>query len=351
MCAWLRTTLVSSSGSAAGGRRPGDMTATAPAAEIVFPRPARAASAPRVRPHQPLRHEIVGALLLVVMCLMAGCGTPGTEPPLTTATPTADTSPSTRTQAPDTAPPAKPTPPAPQVLLDEAFDGDTLDDARWNTCHWWNDDGCTITSNDELEWYRPEGVRVADGALQLTAERGDQQASDGTTYPFRSGMVTTGPTVQDGEPKVAFTYGTVEARVRVPDGRGLWSAMWLLPASTQSRPEIDAMEILGNDPTEALLHLHPKDRKAKSPSKTVSPPGVDFSRGWHDFRIDWSPNRLVYVIDGKRVWKITGDQVPDEPMYLIFNLAVGGSYPGSPDDSTTFPATFAIDSVKITSPR
>lgn len=42
------------------------------------------------------------------------------------------------------------------LLLDDDFEGDALDEAVWNTCHWWNDDGCTIASNDELEWYRPE---------------------------------------------------------------------------------------------------------------------------------------------------------------------------------------------------
>ena len=275
------------------------------------------------------------AVAVAVLTALAGCGQPLPAP----AAP-----------PPERSVGAKPTTsPTPQVLLDEDFNGNTLDETRWDTCHWWNDDGCTIASNDELQWYRPEGVRVSDGTLQLVAERGDQQASDGKTYPFRSGMVTTGPTKQDGNAKVAFTYGTVDARLRVPAGQGLWSALWLLPANTQSRPEIDVMEILGNDPTTAILHLHPKNRKARSPSKTVTRPGIDFSKGWHDFRIDWSPGRLDYLIDGQRVWRLTGDQVPDEPMYLIVNLAVGGVYPGDPADDTPFPATLAVDSIKITS--
>ena len=240
------------------------------------------------------------------------------------------------------------TAPTTGVLLDEDFNGAALDESVWNTCYWWDDDGCTITSNDELQWYRPEGVFVSGGSLRLVAERGDQHASDGKTYPFRSGMVTTGPTQDEGKAKLAFTYGTVEARLRVPSGRGLWSAMWLLPASQDSRPEIDVMEILGNDPTEAILHLHPSNRKKASPGKTVTVPGTDFSKGWHNFRLDWTPGRLDYLIDGKRVWRLSGKQVPDEPMYLIFNLAVGGAYPGDPSDSTKFPATFSIDHVKIT---
>ena len=296
------------------------------------------------------RRTVVAAMVIIVL---AGCGQAVPTPTQRQPDQTATAKPSTGSSATSATPSATPSatsaqPPARRVLLDDDFDGDSLDQTHWNTCHWWNDDGCTITSNDELEWYRPEGVRVGDGALRLVAERGDQRASDGQTYPFRSGMVTTGPTEQDGDAKVAFTYGTVEARLRVPAGKGLWSAMWLLPASTESRPEIDVMEILGNDPTEAILHFHPQNRKAKSPSKTVTPRGVDFSKGWHDFRIDWSPQRLDYLIDGKRVWRLTGEQVPDEPMYLIFNLAVGGVYPGDPTASTKFPSTFAIDRVKIT---
>jgi beta-glucanase (GH16 family) len=274
--------------------------------------------------------------------LLAGCGQPAPAPP----------SLSPRPSSPLAQRPSAPVSTAPTtgVLLDEDFGGSRLDGSVWTTCYWWDDHGCTITSNNELQWYRPEGVRVSGGALQLVAERGDQRASDGTTYPFRSGMVTTGPARDGDKAKLAFTYGTVDARLRVPTGRGLWSAMWLLPASQDSRPEIDVMEILGNDPSEAILHLHPSKRNAASPGKTVTVPGVDFSKGWHDFRLDWTPGRLDYLIDGQRVWRLTGKHVPAEPMYLIFNLAVGGSYPGDPDDRTEFPATFAIDHVKITAP-
>jgi beta-glucanase (GH16 family) len=161
-------------------------------------------------------------------------------------------------------------------------------------------------------------------------------------------MVSTGPP-HDGKPaKRAFTYGTVDARVWVPDGKGLWSAMWLLPASQESRREIEVFEILGNDPTTSIMHLHPSDRSAASPAKTAKLPGVDFSQGWHDFRLDWRPRSLTFTIDGHRVLRLTGRQVPDKPMYLIIDLAVGGDYPGDPSWATRFPATLAVDRVTIT---
>ena len=166
-----------------------------------------------------------------------------------------------------TDPSATPSSSGSRVVLDENFDGGTLDESRWNTCHWWDDGGCTIASNNELEWYRPEQVTVADGTLRLTAAPNRYEASDGETYDFTSGMVTTGPTPDDDNAKVAITYGTVEARFKAPAGRGLWPAIWLLPASKESRPEIDLLEMIGQDPSELILHFHPEDRDADSPSK------------------------------------------------------------------------------------
>ncbi len=235
----------------------------------------------------------------------------------------------------------------PRLLLDENFDAPTLDTSIWNTCHWWDADGCTISSNDELQWYRPEQVSVRDGALQLTADRDPYEASDGESYEFRSGMVTTGPPEHGAEPKLAFTYGSVEARLRIPAGQGLWAAMWLLPADEDSRPEIDVLEALGDDPDEMIMHFHPADRDADSPSSRHRLADSRSTGGWHTIRLDWTPNRLQYFADGKEVWRLNGSQVPSEPMYLVFNLAVGGAYPGSPNDSTEFPSTFAIDHVRV----
>ena len=241
--------------------------------------------------------------------------------------------------------------PSGQVLLNATFDDGPLDRAIWNTCHWWADRGCTISSNDELEWYVHDQVSVADGSLRLTADRAPVRGADGMTYEFRSGMVTTGPPPMDEEApaKLAFTYGTVETRLMVPAGRGLWPAVWLLPASRESVPEIDLLEVVGQNPSEVLMHLHPKSRPGgESPNKQYRVPGPSLAEDWHTFRLNWSANRLEFFVDDVRVWRVTGQQVPDEPMYVVLNLAVGGAYPGPPDPSTQFPATFAIDYLRIT---
>lgn len=230
-------------------------------------------------------------------------------------------------------------------ILDEQFDGTTLDTERWNTCHWWDDGGCTIESNHELQWYLPSQVAVADGILRLTAAKEPTTGTDGKQFEYRSGMVTTGPSDYQEPAKFDFTYGRVEARVRAPAGAGLWSAIWMMPSTSESRPEIDILESLGNDPEEWIFHFHPEDRERESDGHRTQGPSL--SEGWHDIGIDWEPDRIRWFIDGDEVWSVEGDHVPDEPMYLIANLAVGGDYPGPPTPDTMFPAAFEIERVTV----
>jgi beta-glucanase (GH16 family) len=282
------------------------------------------------------RRVAVAAVLLAVVALLVAY--------VVTTRPSSSTTTTTTTTTSKKAQPSR------QVLLDATFDGGRLDAATWNTCHWWADRGCTIATNDELEWYLPGQVSVADGALRLTADRAPVMGSDGKSYEFRSGMVTTGPPpmTEDAPAKLAFTYGSVEARVRIPAGRGLWPAVWLLPASRESVPEIDLLEAIGQDPGTVLMHLHPKDRSARSPNKEFKVRGPNLAEDWHILRLDWSKNLLEFFVDNVRVWRVTGGQVPDEPMYVVLNLAVGGAYPGPPSPDTQFPATFLIDYLRIT---
>lgn len=232
-------------------------------------------------------------------------------------------------------------------LIREDFDGTTLDADVWNTCHWWDDGGCTIATNDELEWYLPEQVRVRDGTLMLTAEKRTTVGGDGTSFPYTSGMVSTGPPEWQAEPKVAFTYGIVEVRFRAPLGAGLWPAIWLLPASQESKPEIDLFEAVGQRPQRVGMYFHPRSGSESETSFTHFdlPAGEDLG-DTHTVRLQWSRELLEFFFDEEKVWEVAGEQVPDEPMYLVINLAVGGSYGGTPDPSA-FPASFEIDYVRI----
>lgn len=233
------------------------------------------------------------------------------------------------------------------LILDENFHGAALDTEIWNTCHWWDDGGCTIASNDELEWYLPGQVTVGDGMLALTAEQREVVGADGRSFPYVSGMVSTGPPRHDAAPKLAFTFGTVEVRFRAPLGAGLWPAIWMLPASEESKPEIDLFEAVGQHPQQVNMYFHPRRDSGHDVGGTrFDLPADQTLADVHTVRLEWSPGRLDFVFDGRKVWEVTGDQVPDEPMYLVMNLAVGGEYGGPPDPSA-FPVAFFIDYARI----
>jgi len=237
-----------------------------------------------------------------------------------------------------------------RLVFSDDFDGSALDPAKWHTCYWWDDDGCTISSNAELEWYQPDQVTVGDGVLTLRAEPRPIDASDGESYPYVSGMVSSGRDSSDvgPPPRFSFQYGFVEARVSVPDGTGLWPAIWMLPITHESKPEIDILEVYA-DPGVAKMRLHWLDTDGERQQAREEAEVEDLHAGFHTFGLEWTPEGLRWFIDGAEVWR-TDDFVPEEPMYLLMNLAVGGNSPGPPNPSTVFPADFVVDWLRVWQP-
>jgi beta-glucanase (GH16 family) len=152
-------------------------------------------------------------------------------------------------------------------------------------------------------------------------------------------------------PRFTFQYGYVEVRARVPAGQGLWPAIWLLPASHQSRPEIDIMEVLGHDPNTLYMVLHYNDAQGNRQRSMRESNVSDLSQDWHVYAVRWTPEEVRWYLDGQEMRNFTrAQQLPHEPMYLLINLAVGGDWPGSPDEATRFPSVFLIDYVRIWTP-
>lgn len=235
-----------------------------------------------------------------------------------------------------------------RLLFEERFDDVRIAADRWNTCHWWGPEGCTISTNNELQWYLPQQVSVRDGSLRLTASREATVGSDGRTFAYRSGMVTTGrASATSPKPKFAYRYGYLEVRARIPKGVGLWPALWLLPSTNESLPEIDLAEIRGSKPNQVSMHLHWRDKSGRAKDRGARTTVTDTPNDWHVFALDWQPGSLRWLIDGVVRWQIRSRKVPSEPMYLIANLAIGGDWAGSPKSGTTFPATFEIDRVTV----
>jgi len=234
-----------------------------------------------------------------------------------------------------------------ELVFSEDFD-EPLDPDLWGRCHWWQAEACTIESNDELELYLPDNVTSGDEVLTLEARRETVRDPDGRAYPYSSGMISTGPPEYETPARYAFTYGYVEARLRLPEGQGLWPAFWLLPADQESRPEIDVIETLGHRPDTAELHYHYVEADGDRASVGTEWSDEALADGdWHEYAVDWRPGRITWIIDGRERWVVTGDAVSDEAMYLVLNLAVGGEWPGDPDEDTEFPARVEAEWIRV----
>ena len=231
------------------------------------------------------------------------------------------------------------------MLFSDDFDSSNLDHSKWTTCYWWDNNGCTNLGNNELEWYQPDDVLLNNGILQLRAQQRTVHASipnvGEATYNYTSGMVSTGRDYYETTAPIRFDYlyGYAEMRAKIPGGQGLWPAFWLIASDHSWPPEIDVMEILGDDPTTAHMTVHYLDGGGNHGSYGEKVGGIDFSAGWHTFGVDWQPDSLTWYVDGVARARTTDpNHIPTSHMYLVANLAVGGDWPGAPGASTQFPS-------------
>jgi hypothetical protein len=139
------------------------------------------------------------------------------------------------------------------------------------------------------------------------------------------------------------TYGYFEMTARVPHGRALWPAFWLLPTDMSWPPEIDVMEILGQDTTKLYTSVHSK-KLSSGTWLGQEIKSTDLSAGYHRYGVDWGPAKIRFYLDRKLVFSEPTPDDMHQPFYILANLAVGGphSWPGAPDAATPFPAHFDI---------
>jgi beta-glucanase (GH16 family) len=217
-----------------------------------------------------------------------------------------------------------------RLTFHDEFNGNQLDRRMWNDSYW---DGRTH-SNNELEYYAPDGYEEKSGTLRLRADRRRMEGHD-----YTSGMITS-------LGHFAQQYGYFEIRAKFPRGKGFWPAFWLLPTTKQWPPEIDILEILDHQPEKIYFSTHWQDARGRHQYHTESWVGPDFSRAFHTIALEWRPGEVIWYVDGvERARSRQG--VPAEPMYLIANLAVGGDWPGNPDATTRFPGLMEIDYIRV----
>lgn len=225
--------------------------------------------------------------------------------------------------AQDSAPSQPPVPGNWRLVFHDDFAGKQLDRARWTTCYDWNQDGCTIASNDELEWYLPGQVSVGGGQLTLTAARDPARGSDGRVYPWRSGMISTGRDHWYAEPRRTFTYGYFAASIRIPAGSGMAPQFWMMPQTRFTPPEIDIMEFIGST-RELAMYVHWRDREGAERKQKGTYRATGFPEDHHVFALLWEQEKLVWYVDGVEQFRVTDpNRIPRVPMEVLINLAVG----------------------------
>jgi beta-glucanase (GH16 family) len=202
--------------------------------------------------------------------------------------------------------------------------------------------------NKELQYYtdRPQNIKVEDGMLKITALKENFMGSAYTS----ARILTKG--------KFEQKYGRYEARIKLPLGKGLWPAFWMLGANSDTViwpqcGEIDIMEYLGSKPTSIFGTVHgPGYSGGNAISKNYVLTNDRYDNDFHIFGIEWGENYVNYYVDDVLYNQITPKDVPGEwvfnqPFYIILNMAVGGNFPGSPNAETVFPQTMTVDYVRV----
>ncbi len=223
----------------------------------------------------------------------------------------------------------------------------------WTTQYIWPRD---VIINEELQYYvdptnHPVNPFSIDaGVLTISAVPTPTHLLDTTeSQPFISGVLTSRNWFEQ------YT-GRFEVRAQVPKGQGLWSAFWMLPTherwpeGVSVLPELDVMEHLGHEPRTFHTTLH-TNQTGPLTSHPYDHNGLsDLTRGFHLYTAVWTESTVSWYLDG--VLKATHPTPADfnTPKHFLLNLAVGGSWPGSPDNRTRFPAEYKIDFVRAMTP-
>jgi len=208
--------------------------------------------------------------------------------------------------------------------------------------------------NQELQYYtdRSENATIQNGVLLITAR---EEAFEGAQYT--SARLLTKDLFEQ-------QYGRFEARIRLPFGQGIWPAFWMLGADIDENPwpgagEIDIMEYRGQEPTILIGSVHgPGYSGGDAISKEYTLENDRFDTGFHIFGIEWGPDFINYYVDDVLYNQITPEDVDEEtngegtwvfnkPFYILMNVAVGGTFVGSPNAETQFPQTMLVDYVRV----
>jgi len=235
------------------------------------------------------------------------------------------------------------------LVWNDEFDGQVLDSDVWshdegdgcpNLCGW---------GNNELEYYRAQNTWLDDGRLTIEAR---EETFGGRFY-------TSGKIVTRG--KQAVQYGRIDIRATLPKGQGIWPALWGLGTNQASVGwpncgEIDIMEMIGGNGRENTIggnvyYSIPSTPQPQSQPKSYTLDQGTFADEFHVFSIVWDEQEITWFVDDIEYhsFPITASDRDEfqKPFYIIMNVAVGGNWPGAPDQTTVFPTRMQVDYIRV----
>ena len=238
------------------------------------------------------------------------------------------------------------------ITFEDDFEGQAGDAPCLS--RWGRDLGGGGFGNNELESYTDGSANSfldGEGNLVIEARRETTTGVDGITRAYSSARLHTKHTFSQ-------RYGRFEARMKVPEGQGIWSAFWMLGSNIDrvgwpNCGEIDILESVGPFPKTAYATIHGPGYSAGNPiqgSLTIDHP---LSDDFHVYGIEWEQDQIRWYFDGENYATISRNHVGDQPwpfdhpFHLLLNLAVGGYWPGEPDSTTKFPQRLTIDYVRV----
>uniref|UniRef100_A0A7C1FI67 Glycosyl hydrolase family protein n=1 Tax=Caldilinea aerophila TaxID=133453 RepID=A0A7C1FI67_9CHLR len=229
-----------------------------------------------------------------------------------------------------------------ELVWSDEFDGQALNSANWVA-----EIGAGGWGNNELQFYtdRLENLRIENGILVIEARKEVHRGS-----PYTSARIKT-------QGKQVFQYGRIEARMKLPTGKGIWPAFWMLGETLPQvgwprAGEIDIMENIG-EPYAIYGTVHgPGYSGGNGVGKSYTVAGPPLYEDFHIYAIEWAPGEIRWFLDDVLFNTVTERDVPgpwvfDQPFFILLNLAVGGNWPGYPDETTQFPQQLLVDFVRV----
>ena len=280
-----------------------------------------------------IKNSRLTAASLLLACSMTGCTeTKSTPTPAPTPPPTAEVNADPRNYADYT-----------ELVWSDEFAGSSLDGTKWGY-----DQGGGGWGNNELETYTnsTNNVYLNSGSLVIKA------IQSGNSYT--SGRILT-------KGKKDFKFGRIDIRAKVPKGKGIWPAIWMLGSDIDQNNwprcgEIDIMELRGSRPKELLTTMHfgtaPGGPSTKGQRGITQTQANDLSDAFHVYSIVRSNDQIRIFLDEQQVYSFgRSDASPfaypfNNPFFMVLNLAVGGDFDGNPDATTTFPQQMEVDYVR-----